>query len=386
MASAEKSPDPSIPGKYMDSFDLDPAQTFPLLQLPREIRKTILGELFFPGEIEADEFEQDTLGLDVTGVRQIFPYATDEQRKPHFDVSILRAILQITTLKEFDIPVIHGGVIYDFPEFKDDFLPWLKSGLLQQPQHGAPLQKQKLNENHEGTKVSFLEFPREIRDLVYRQVLLPWDRRIHPYIRSWYDQDTRNAVSLFLVDKQIHHEAELVLYSEGIFTAASLQHQTNLLNMLREKTKHRVKDIPDYKRIRLPQRSTKLIRHIRLALDFDRAPYETLSNINNFVEGPLITFAAKHMQLSSLTIVLSDSLVRHMNRQWVACAPNEIPKWRGGFSEFLLRYKARLPVRVETLGIIQLDAFCLEWLTEGLKRERLFRIDMSPSMDWLYTR
>ncbi|MCJ1388607.1 hypothetical protein MMC18_001454 [Xylographa bjoerkii] len=498
MAGAKDSPDRDIPGACVDAFDSDAAQTFPLLRLPTEIRDTILGELFFPGEKEPDEFEQDTLGLAATAVRQIFPYDRDAHRKPKFDVSILRvcrqlqgegeailygtaswnlmyqdwsdhiklsyeffekfpkrlrrlvrrverkcysepysetislqdwqifmtflarecpnlhslrlwapgdthegppwvdtclrdkewvkAILQITTLKEFDIPVIHGGVIYDFPEFKNDFLPWLKSSLLQQPQHNVPLQKHDVMENNEGIKVRFLEFPRNIRYMVYRQVLLPPGRRIHPYIRSWYDQDTKNAVSLFLVNKQINREAELVLYSEGIFTAASLKYQIKFLKMLRGKTYYGVKNVPDYKGVRFTQRLMKLIRHVRVGVELDRSQFAVLLNTSDFVEGPLISFAARFMQLSSLTVVLSDSLVVYMNRQWTAYAPNEIPKWRGGFGNFLLRDIARLPVQVETSDGITLDPSCLEWFTEGLRRERLFRIDISPSMDWLYTR
>ncbi|MCJ1321776.1 hypothetical protein MMC15_007121 [Xylographa vitiligo] len=500
MASAQHCPECNIPRSHTDS-SIDPVQTFPLLRLPREIRDTILGELFFPGEKEPTEFEQDELGLAVTAVRQVFPYDTDKRRKPRFDVSILRvcrqlqeegevvlygtaswnlmyqdwcdhvklsyefleklprrlrrlirrverkcysevyretislkdwqifmtflarecpnlhglklwgpgdryegppwvdtcrrdkewvkAILQITTLKVFDIPVIHGGVIYGFPKFKDDFLPWLKSSLLQQPQHNVPLRTQKLNKDHGGTKTLFLEFPRNIRDLVYREVLLPPGRRIHPYIRSWYDQDTQNTVSLFLVNKQIHHEAELVLYSEGIFTAETLKHQTNFSRMLRDRTQDRVKNVPDdYKGFRLTQRLTKLIRHVRVALDFDPSQYSGPLNINAYavVDCPLISFAARYMQLSSFTIVLSGSLVIHMNRHWATHAPNEIPMWRGGFSESLLRDIARLPVQVETSDTTQLHPSCLEWFTEGLKGEILFRIDTSPSMDWLYYR
>ncbi|MCJ1284737.1 hypothetical protein MMC26_004073 [Xylographa opegraphella] len=494
MASAKEAPERNVPEK-LDYLNVDPARAFPLLRLPREIRDTILGELFFPGQKEATDLEQDSLGLATTAVRQIFPYDTDVHRKPRFDVSILRAcrqlqlegelvlygtaswnlmyqdwsdpvklsyefleklprrlrrlvrrverkcysevyaatislkdwqlfmtflarecpnlhslklwgpgdrqegppwvdscrkdkewvkaILQIRSLREFDIPVIRGGVISGFPAFTDDFLPWLKLSLLQQGYHDIPLHSHKLAVAHKATKVPFLDFPRNIRDLVYRRVLLPPGGRIHPYIRSWYDQDTQNTVSLFLVNKQIHHEAELVLYNEGTFTAESLKHQMNLLNMLRDKTQDKDENVlGDYKQVRLTQRLTKLIRHIRVAVDFP------LSNTNtrDFVNCPLISFAARHMQLSSFTMVLSESLVVHMSRQWAIYAPNEIPMWRGGFTDYLLRDVTRLPVRVEALGTTQLDPSCLEWFTEGLKRERLFRIDTSPSMDWLYTR
>ncbi|MCJ1434009.1 hypothetical protein MMC27_003374 [Xylographa pallens] len=498
MASPKQSSARNFPGRYINSPDIELAQTSSLLQLPREIRDTILGVLFFPGEKEAGKYQQNGRGLAVTAFRQISPYDTDRHRRPHFDLTILRvchqlqeegelilygtaswnlmypdwcghvklsyeffeklprrlrrllrrverkcysevyretislgdwerfmtflarecpnlhslklwgpgdwyegppwvdscrkdkewvkAILQITTLKEFDIPVIPGGVIYDLPEFKDDFLPWLKSSLLQQPQHDVSLQKQKLDEYHEGTMVPWLKFPRNVRDLVYRQVLLPSNRRIHPYIRPWYDRDTQNAVSLFLVNKQIRYEAELVLYGEGIFTAESLKHQLNFLRMLQEKTTHWFKGMPDYKGSRLTQRLMQLIRHIRVGVEIDRSQFVHNLSTDDLVKGLLISFAARYMHLSSFTIVLSDSLVVHMNRQWATYAPNEIPRWRGGFRDFLLRDVARLPIRVETSNTTQLDPSCLEWFTEGLKRERLFRIDTSPTMDWLYIR
>ena len=45
----------------------------------------------------------------------------------------VQAILQIKTLRYFEIPVIPGGVIYQYPEFRDDFLPWLKRSLTEEP-------------------------------------------------------------------------------------------------------------------------------------------------------------------------------------------------------------------------------------------------------------
>ena len=297
----------------------------------------------------------------------------------------VKAILQIKTLKEFDIPVIHGGAIYDFSTFKDDFLPWLKSSLLQATQHEVQTSKPDINRKDTDT-IRFLEFPRSIRDIVYRQVLLPPNRRIHPYIRSWYDQDTRNAVSLFLVNKQIHKEAELVLYGEGIFTAESLKYEIKLLLMLRDEIYCRPNASPAYKGLRFnPKVVQQLMKHIRVA-GIDRAQSRMNYYPNNTMDCPLISYAARCMQLTSLELVLPDSLAEHMNREWDAFAPNEIPKWRGGFRDCLLRDIARLPVQVETSDNTELNPACLEWLTEGLRRERLFRIDMSPSMDWLYVK
>lgn len=45
------------------------------------------------------------------------------------DAEWVQAILQIRSLTYFGIPVIQNGVIYDYPEFANEFLPWLKSCL-----------------------------------------------------------------------------------------------------------------------------------------------------------------------------------------------------------------------------------------------------------------
>ena len=45
------------------------------------------------------------------------------------DTEWIQAILQIESLRYFDIPVIRGGIIYHHAAFRDDFLPWLKTSL-----------------------------------------------------------------------------------------------------------------------------------------------------------------------------------------------------------------------------------------------------------------
>ena len=50
-----------------------------LLELPREIRDHILGEVLFPGEKEPQDLTQNELGLGPTAVRQIHPYNTESR-------------------------------------------------------------------------------------------------------------------------------------------------------------------------------------------------------------------------------------------------------------------------------------------------------------------
>lgn len=74
----------------------------------------------------------------------------------------------------------------------------------------------------------FLKLPFEVRCRIYRLILLPANKQIHPYIKSWYDQTTRSVIPLFLTCRQIHQEAEDILYGCAIFSSSE-QKYTELL-------------------------------------------------------------------------------------------------------------------------------------------------------------
>ena len=65
------------------------------LELPREIRDQILGEVLFPGEKEPLDLAQNIRGTASTAVRQIHPYNTDKDKKPHFEVAIITTCTQL---------------------------------------------------------------------------------------------------------------------------------------------------------------------------------------------------------------------------------------------------------------------------------------------------
>ncbi|MCJ1243767.1 hypothetical protein MMC30_000964 [Trapelia coarctata] len=444
-------------------------QTASFLHLPREIRDAIIGELFFPGEKEPVEFDQNTLGLATTAIRQIFPY--DQERKPIFDTAIFRtcqqlqeegeavlygssswnlmyqdwdddvklsyefleklpkrcrrlirrierkcyskpysmkitlydwklfmtflaqecpnlhslklwapgdrnegppwvktcrrdaewvqAILHIKTLLEFDIPVIRGGVIYNHPEFKDGFLPWLKSALLHQP--GVPSDSAPSQVVHQTPPFRLLDLPRAIRDRIYRFALLPPTRQIHPYIKSWYDQTTQNVLPLFLACKQIHRESESILFGQGIFTTPLRKYQVKLLKMFREHTGILPLQDPfpvrEASGIHFSGRQVRLVKHVRVYIGSSK-------------DSALLSFVARAMELESIELVLEDPIVKEMNRQWFA--PDGREKWRGGFSDMFLRDIARIPtINAETSDTVVLDPACLEWFAQGLRREAL---------------
>ena len=462
------------------------SQSSPLLRLPREIRDTIIGELFFPGEKEPVEFDQNRLGLATTAVRQITPYDRDSDKKPKFETAILRtcrqlqvegevilygksswnlmyqdwddytklsyeffehlpkrlrrlirrverkcysepyrmtitlydwklfmtflarecpnlrslklwgpgdryegpqwvrtcqkdaewvkAILQIKTLQEFDMPVIQGGLIYNCPDFKDDFLPWLKSTLLQQPR--LPPTPAPLQDVRPHAPFRLLDLPQDIRNRIYRFTLLPPTRRIHPYLKPWYDETTQNTIPLFLSCKQIHHESELILFGQGIFTAPIRKYQFALLKKLRDDAKLSSlnESLPDTAASltkRFSSRQIRLIKHVSL-------------DIGLFTKYPLLSYVARVMELDNLELVLEDPVVDEMNRQWRQLAPNK-GQWRGSLQDSLLRDVARIPtISVKASGTAVLDALCREWFTHGLRRESLSRTSNDPDMQWLH--
>ena len=63
-----------------------------------------------------------------------------------------------------------------------------------------------------------LNLPLAIRSRIYRHILLPANKQLHPYIKSWYDETTRNAAPLLLTCRLIREEAEDVLYGSAVFT------------------------------------------------------------------------------------------------------------------------------------------------------------------------
>ncbi|MCJ1252433.1 hypothetical protein MMC24_000239 [Lignoscripta atroalba] len=444
-----------------------------LLDLPREVRDQILGEVFFPGENDPDDFEQDNFGLASTAVRQIFPYDTDSHRHPKFDVAVIRtcrqlqdeaeailygtsswnlmyqdwcdrvklsyeffekfpkrlrrhirrverkcysepywntisihdwtmfmaflarecpnlqslklwgpgdgregrlwvqscqrdktwvkATLQIGGLAHFDIPVINGGVIYDYPEFKDDFLPWLKS-CLQRPSElsSANITAGRSDSN---STFRFLDLPRELRHRIYRNLLLPPNRRIHPYIKPWFDQTTKNVIPLLLTCKTIQNEAEGVLYGEGVFTSPLRKYDTKLLRFFKGSNL-----VPNSG---LSPRLAGQVRHVRVEK-------------GEGIKYTLLLFCVKLLRLESLELVISSWRVEDMNRDWQRRAPRSIRHWRGGWQIYQLRTFAGISrISIETPEGSDLHPECLDWMTSGLRRKYLLRVGSDNFMAWL---
>ena len=449
----------------------------PIIDLPREVRDQIIGEVLFPGEEQPNNIgEQDRLGLAPTAVRQIFPYDTDDHRKPRFDVAILRtcrqlqhegewilygtsswnlmyqdwsdniklsyeffeilpkrlrrlvrrverkcysrpywgtislhdwtmfmtflarecpslqslklwgpgdsnegpawvetcgkeedwvqAILQIKTLKYFDIPVIRGGVIYKYPAFSDDFLPWLKASLIEAPPHPRMIDKQvpESIDSSNAKPFPLTKLEKAIRERIYRYVLLPPDKKIHPYIKPWYDSTTPNVIPLFLTCKQIHQEAVEVLYGEAIFTSPLPKYQTQLHDFLggfyrtliSGRGSFYLSPTPGLNRTLRP-----LVKHVQ-------------SDIRILEDHFFCEFLTSCMDVT-LHISMAATRVRDLNREWDNFAPNSKFLFHvGGVHGLRMGRLARFKnVIIHAPKDTPLNADCLAWMTSGVQEEFL---------------
>jgi len=222
----------------------------------------------------------------------------------------VQAVLQIKSLKYFDIPVIPGGVIYDYAEFRDDFLPWLKSNItVIRPVRTA---EDTVMSHQQIKPFPFLRLQRSIRDLVYRHTLLPPGKRVHPYIKSWYDLTTREVLPVFLACKQMHNEAEAILYGEGVFTAPSLQKYEN--RMCR------------FLGGRLREPGTGLEPRLLAMIRYLSFGWRKVGQHRFF------SIISESMQLEHLEVVLSKQDVEYMNGEWLHRAINPKALWRAGYS------------------------------------------------------
>ena len=168
-----------------------------------------------------------------------------------------------------------------------------------------------------------LNLPPAIRSRIYRHVLLPANKQLHPYIKSWYDETTRNAVPLLLTCRLIRKEAEDVLYGSAVFTVP----ETSKIAAAGALQKF-FEELPRYLR-------TKVRRVL-------------LPGFKNFRTPSLLKYLAEEMNIEELICQLSpgeasslDNL-RRQRRQWRVPT---IGSTHGKFQENIGRIKG---VRIDT--------------------------------------
>ena len=192
----------------------------------------------------------------------------DLERCCHMSSEWVRSILQIKTLRSFDIRAIPRRKITEGQSCVPNVLQDLRSILYRQSNASTTLPAEDPIRTL-GSAFPLMQLPYQVRKRVYRFALLPANKQLHPYLKSWYDVTTRQVVPLFLTCRQIQREAEAVLYGEGIFCAPAAKYDQPLSTFLQS----------------LPSRLSLQIRHI--------VPYSQL--VSPFIEYAL---ANKHLTTS----------------------------------------------------------------------------------------
>lgn len=156
----------------------------------------------------------------------------DLERCCHMSSEWVRSMLQIKTLRSFDIRAIPRRKITEDQSCVPNVLQDLRSLLYRQSNASTTLPAEGPIRTL-GSAFPLMQLPCHIRKRVYRFALLPADKQLHPYLKSWYDVTTRQVVPLFLTCRQIQREAEAVLYGEGIFCAPAHKYDQPLSTFLR---------------------------------------------------------------------------------------------------------------------------------------------------------
>ena len=284
------------------------------------------------------------------------------------DAEWVQAILQIKSLKHFDLPVIPGGNIYTHPTFSDDFLPWLKASLIQ-AHTTQQRETQVFKPLDANAPFPFLRLDWTIRERIYRHTLLPPNRRLHPYLKPWYDLTTRNTLPLFLTCHQIRSEAECVLYGTAVFTSPSLaKYDRRLSRFLGGKIRKTALSSG------LQPRLLRMIK--RLSFGWTKVgQYRVFSVIGS------------SMQLDYLEFVLPEPGVKYINDEWRERAVNPKALWRAGYAgDYTMQVYARIPsLVISTPEGKELEPECREWWTKGLRNE-LLHPSGDPKLAWLHKR
>ena len=251
----------------------------------------------------------------------------------HQDSEWVQAIFQIKTLRFFDISAISRGKVRLGQSCVPEFLEQLRAVLYHEKNEVALESELKNEPSAVTSSFPFLNLPRHIRIRVYRFALLPADKQLHPGIKPWYDGTTRSTIPMFLTCRQIHEEAEMVLYGQATFCYLDKN--------------------PDTSRFfeSLPLRLRSTIRAVRV---LNCSSFERLVLTCQSVSG--------YLNLDKLSFVLRDVLVIMLNVWWSRSREVII-------REGILRISNGFAV--ETPGCsVQLDSDLREYFARGLEHQQ----------------
>ncbi|KAL9634690.1 MAG: hypothetical protein Q9164_003944 [Protoblastenia rupestris] len=192
------------------------------------------------------------------------------------------------------------------------------------------------------TSLAFLDLPENVRARIYTLIMLPPNERIHPNIRSWFDQSTRNIIPLFRTCRQIKDEAEGAFYGNAIFTILP----TSPNSLVESASQlHKFFD-------RLNPRLRSKIRRIAIPRAGWFWYHETL-----------IQYIKNEMNIEKFLYVLYPDDVGAVNAEWIRQRKNMGgSEWRTAFSEI-----ENLEVLV--LGDAMLVPDVRQWLERDLRVE-----------------
>ena len=138
-----------------------------------------------------------------------------------------------------------------------------------------------------GLAFQLMSLPEKVRNLIFQHTLVPPSKHVHPYIKSWRDDITRNLTSVLAVSRQLRSEAEQAFYQNAIFSSPTPDF-----------------DIPLQKFFtNLPPHLRAMIRHARISSQ-------------NLGCELFLHYMFKNLQLRTLTYIIPGNRVQHLNNSW----------------------------------------------------------------------
>ncbi|KAI4211126.1 MAG: hypothetical protein LQ351_006025 [Letrouitia transgressa] len=258
------------------------------------------------------------------------------------DQAWVRAMLQIKSLKHFRLMVVNTTNVCNGAEYKEIFLPWLRDAMMgtQSTVESGEIIKQ---DNRQA--FPFLKLGLNIRKQVYEEVLFPHNRRVHPFVKSWYDRGSRYLAPLSLVCKSIQREVKDFFYDKAVFTSPVSQCHTKLLDCLGYSGQIH----PEYE-----SPVGTMVRHLRI----DEAM--------KLGEGHLF-FIVRSMKLQSLELGFSEGDARRINKSFQQLTSDERNR----------KIKGTQCASIEEIRIIspkgaKITEACCEWWSQGLRQNLLY--------------
>ena len=281
-------------------------------------------------------------------------FQAQELRSLTRSFACVRRILRLahrTNLRHFDMPAIKS-IPTEYPDKQTpsgggSLLPCLQKHLLQVRHQNSRLSAlPALHNPHDRPPSSapfpFLKLPSSVRALVYCHALLPPNKQLLPFIKSWLNTSSRNVVPLLSVCHFIRHEAEDVLYREAVFTVPG-------------GTRSYACELRRFFETIGPRLRAK-VRYVNI-----------VSSITLKSPERLVQYLAENMDLTELTYAVPEREVPKVNLFWLREGHK---MFDGNWRRWLGLFKN---INVKTFGEIELEPELRRWLEHGLREKQIAR-------------